>query len=121
MKLKLSGKMKIKELKEQFNRYFPYLTIEVFNTPHDRKQHSDLNKPLKNNQHLSDLNPTLLIAEYPFHAGTTVEEFEQDLQNHYKLPVQVYRRHSDIWIETGDTDDLTLDEQNNLGKHSVKN
>jgi hypothetical protein len=50
----------------------------------------------------------------------TVAEVEKRFQNKYGLPVQIFRRADDVWVETVQTDNLTLLKQNSMGTLAPK-
>jgi hypothetical protein len=50
----------------------------------------------------------------------TVAYFEQFFQNELGMPVQVFRKAGDTWLETIQTDHLTLLKQNAMGFESAR-
>ena len=50
----------------------------------------------------------------------TVAAFEQKMQNEYGLPVQVFRKSGDVWLETVQTDHFSLAKQNEMGEETAK-
>ena len=45
---------------------------------------------------------------------------EQDFRNSYGLNVQIFRHHGDKWIQTMGKDELTLEEQNEIGRNATE-
>lgn len=45
-----------------------------------------------------------------------VAAFEQRLQEEHGLSVQVFRKSGEFWLETIQTDNLSLERQNEMGK-----
>jgi hypothetical protein len=119
MELKLTWNTPIKEVKKQFAAYFPYLKLEFFIYRHNVKEGTGLDKKVHDNLFLSEITGVLKEGSFLFSPATTVSEFEQKLQNEYGLPVQVFRRSGNVWLETTETDQLSLEKQNEMGKSTV--
>ena len=45
---------------------------------------------------------------------------EQELRKRFGLHVQIMRKHGDSWIQTAGTDELTLEEQNEIGQNATQ-
>ena len=50
-----------------------------------------------------------------FNPDDTVAELEQRFQRNFGLPVQVCRQMGEVYVETVETDDLSLRQQNSMG------
>lgn len=120
MELKLHYNTPIREIKKQFSRFFPFLKIEFFMHGHKEKGGSFPNQTVNEKLSLSDVTGILKEGVFQFQPSTTVAEFEQNLQNDHGLPVQVFRKSEDLWIETVQTDYMTLEQQNKMGADSVR-
>ena len=115
MEILINDKLTIKELQQQFNTTFPYLKLEVFDTPpvtggvsksHICPNHKTLGACRK--IHNED---TIIIVE-----GDTVEKLEKTLWEKFGLSVKVYRKSNNLWIETTLSDSWTLMRQNEEGR-----
>lgn len=120
MELQLTGDISIKDLNKSFNLYFPYLRIEFYKTKHNVGDNSYLINKVKGQTKLSEIDNRFTGGVFIFQPTTTVGEFEQAMQNLHGLPVQVFRMAGDIWIETTETDDMTLQFANALGAASIR-
>src|SRR5215204_1318195 len=120
MELKLFRKTTIRELKKQFSKNFPFLKLEFFYQPHNKQEGSALRQKIADHVLLSTVSKRLQKSFFTFHASITVAEFEQGLQQEFGLPVQVFRKADHIWIETIQTDKLSLEKQNSMGEASCK-
>ncbi len=120
MKLQISAGKKVKSLKQQFSNFFPFLKIEVFNHPHEKGQGSGLEQKARDRLLLCEVTGALVEGVMLVDPFMTVAEFEQTMQKKHGLPVQVFRKSGDIWIETIQTDNMTLKAQNSLGEESVQ-
>src|SRR5687767_10421608 len=112
MELVLSFQETVKDVKKQFNNAFPYLKLEFFTEPHVIGQGSHLLKMVPQSTLLCEISGILCDGEITIDPESTVKELEQTFQQKFGLPVQVFRKQKDIWLETTSTDYLTLKEQN---------
>jgi hypothetical protein len=112
----------IKDIQKAFCKEYPYLKIDFFDIPHNwgettRKAHR--------------YSPGFTIAAieskkyaptiFQFHPWMKTGDIEEKMKEQFGLFTQVYRRNGYAWIETAGTDELSLDEQNEIGKNSVLN
>ena len=116
MKLQLhfQGNMTIGQVKERFSSWFPYLKIEFFSQNHENGESLLLQQPIKDTAYLWEISTYLDDGHFSFSPMQTVGSFEQCLQIHFGLPVQVYRKTRNFWIETSQTDNLSLQQQNDI-------
>jgi hypothetical protein len=118
MKLFLSSESNMKSLNKEFQREFSFLRLALYDDPHKPKQSSIIGHKVSDHtqlKHISDLVPAYILIE----PSDTVNEVEQKFQNRYGLPVQIFRKSGDTWVETAQTDNLTLEKQNDMGAASV--
>ena len=120
MELKLFRTTTIKELKKQFSKYFPYLKLEAFQQSHGRKEGSALHKKIEDRVRLSELGNLVKEGVFSFDDSMIVADFEQNLQTEFGLPVQVFRKAGNLWIQTMGTDSLSLKKQNEMGLAASK-
>lgn len=116
MELKLFRNTTIRDLKKQFSKAFPYLKLEFFRQQHSRGKGTGLNQKISDDAALSDVISLKKEGSFSFRKETVAGEFEQQLQNEFGLPVQVFRRSGDVWLETTRTDGLTLGMLNGMGE-----
>jgi hypothetical protein len=120
MELKLFWQMPIKEVKKQFAKNFPYLKIDFFWQKHHSAEGSSLQQKVDEKLALSAIRITKKEGVFSYKPQESVADFEQRLQNEFGLSVQVFRKASDVWIETIQTDSLSLEKQNKMGETSSK-
>ena len=114
MELKFTISTTVKQVKEQFTRSFPFLKLEFF--MRHREENTEREERLNDELYLWEVTGVLKEGVYYLNPSVSVDEFEQDLQFKYGLPVQVYRRTGDVWIETVQADDLSLEKHNSIGE-----
>lgn len=118
MKIFLQSHCIVEQVKEEFNRSFPFLKICFFT----KKQ--EARGALAEEVHPST---QLIVASNVFKEGDsainstdTIKEAERKLEDQYGLIVHIYRKQNGAWMDTRITDDLTLQEQNTWGRESSK-
>ena len=116
MKLTLTGNTKVREVKNQFSQVFPFLKLEFFTQGQQEGGGSALAQKTADQTPLATLAPPLRQAVVSFTPTTTVAELEQRLQCEYGLPVHVFRKAGNLWHETVQTESLTLEKQNAIGR-----
>ena len=118
MEIVLTYQETVKDIKKQFNSAFPYLKLEFFCEPHVVGQGSPCQKMVPPSTLLGEINGILCEGEITLTPQDTVKDVEQGFQRTFGLPVQVFRKQKDVWLETTSTDYLTLDEQNEMGRRA---
>lgn len=109
MLLVVKKDMQVKDLKKQFHGYFPLLKIEFFRTAHDVNGGNNKSNMLENELYLEDQIGDL-EGSLEFEGNVTVAAFEQMFADQFKLNVQVFRKSGNLYIETTETDDWTLEQ-----------
>ena len=114
MKLFLSSESTARDINKEFQKNFPYLKLEFYRRKHNIEESSYWEESLSGNTLLKEIKGNLLPGMITISPLDTVAELEQRFQKNFGLPVQVYRKTRDVWLETVQTDDLTLESQNNI-------
>lgn len=110
--IKIDRPVKVSEIKEVFNREFPFLKVEFF-----KKKHKALQGSLKKDVITDDFTiPTNnTVYEIIINEDMLVSEFENQFEEKLKLSAQVFRKSGGTWLETTYTDSWTLKKQNEEG------
>lgn len=98
--------MKIKDLKKQFNAYYPNLKIELFALGSEHNKSNVLDNEIEINS-LKGINEAIV----EFSGNSTVGNFEQLFKTQVGLAIQVFRKSGNVYLETSNTDDWTLDQE----------
>ena len=117
MQLTISYQQKVKEVKEAFNRRFPYLKIEFLQTATNTGK---FYKAAPNHIRLGQLTGVLREGMITIHPEDTVTEVEQLFLIQFGLPVQIFRSTEDTWTEPADPDILPLAQQNEIGRSDTQ-
>lgn len=118
MRLPLAANTTVQEVKDAFHEAFPYLKIEFFSIPHQKGEGSLLQQRVNPDTLLIDVTGVMREGTITIEPTTTISALEEQFQYQYALPVQVFRNSNGIWIETTETDNLTLAEQNEMGRQA---
>ncbi len=93
----------IKEIQKGFSEIYPFLKIEVVNKKQPVKLVADNALPEE-------------AKHVDISSCRTVAQLEEDFKKLLNLPIQLFRRAGNLWIETSLTHDWTLDQQNREGE-----
>jgi hypothetical protein len=103
MEMSIERGTPIKDIQKGFSEMYPFLKIEVV----DKKQPVKLvweSASPEEHRHV-DIS-----------SNRTVAQLEEDFKKLLNLPIQLFRRAGNLWIETSLTHDWTLDQQNKEGE-----
>lgn len=120
LQLQFHGDMTIREAKAQFGSLFPYLKIEFFSLEHTNGENIFFYKAIKDAVRLREISTFADDGYISFAPTQAVGAFEQCLQIHFGLPVRVYRKARDFWTKTSGTENLSLQQQNDIGVASCR-
>lgn len=118
MNIELNPNTKIEEIQVEFNKRFPYLKINFFQTknkPEDEVTPKDM---LQSFVFLKDVSGSKLNGSIHINGLMTVKELEIQFRIQYGLHVEVFRKSGKIWLKTSASDQWTLDEQNKEARDS---
>ncbi|MFM6982535.1 MAG: hypothetical protein ACKOXF_00265 [Chitinophagaceae bacterium] len=108
MLIEVKSDMMLKDLKKQFHSYYPNLKIEFFNQTSSESGRNTKAQMLENDTLLSTLISDR-EGSVEFRGDTSVRQFETLFSETFGLNVQVFRKSGNVYLETSNTDDWTLD------------
>jgi hypothetical protein len=119
MTINITDNTRIIDIQKKFRQAYPFLKIEFFDRPHAWS--STVGKahrydPEFTIRFIQKIKKNYCLELHPWEKVGSVEEHFSQL---FGLYPQVYRRNAYSWIETAGTDELSLDEQNGIGKKSL--
>lgn len=120
MKIEINDNRKIYAIQEEFNQAFPYLKLEFFKKPHKKGGASPkefVNEASKLIGECRTIHESGVINISP---QLTVGELEENFSSVYGLSVQVFRKSGKVWLETTETDNWSLQKQNDEGQELSK-
>lgn len=110
-----SQQWSLADIRSDFRKRYPYLKLEFYNQPHLPGEGSGFRDHL--DPESSIINTASLKGDQPvsLDAGQTVAGFESAFFQKTGIAVQVLRLSGSVWIQTTETDDWTLQQQNKKG------
>jgi hypothetical protein len=118
MLLKIFDHEKIDEIQDKFNECFPYLKIEFYHQPHKMNEGSPEAYLIQPGTYVEDIRKTHESGILSIKSWDKTGHIEQEFKRMFGLNVQIFRLHRNKWIQTTDSDELTLKEQTDLAKSS---
>lgn len=118
MKILLYSNRTVEEIKNEFGNIYPYLKIAFLTKKQDAE--TDTDEEADSSTPLIEVSGVLREGEIDINSTDTIKEVEQKFEKKYGLPVHIFRKQKGVWMDTGITDDLTLQEQNTWGRESSK-
>jgi hypothetical protein len=115
MELFLSSESTIREINKEFQKRFPFLKLEFYKQRSKTELYTYWRDKLSGHVTLKETGSKLIPAMIKIDPTDTVNELEQRLRNNYGLLVQVLRKSGDVWLETVQANDLTLERLNSIG------
>jgi hypothetical protein len=115
MEIFLSSESSIKEINKEFTKFFPCLKLEFYPRKHKPGETSLLEHRFSERTSLKEINKNFVPGMIKFNLFDSVADLEQRFQKHFDLSIQVFRRTGEIWVETVQTDNLSLQVQNHMG------
>ena len=114
MELNINTSTTLNEIKERFNKIFPYLKLEFFTHEHNKGEGSPRGEMIMSDKKINEVGGkkgTINVTD-----KLTVAKLESDFKTNTNLNVQVFRKSGVVWLETTNSDNWTLQEQNNHAK-----
>lgn len=112
MKLKFKADHTIGEFREQFNTLFPRLSVRLFTESHEAGEGSPATQQVDADRKLGEWMKVESVDTIELTPEMTIAELEQLLEDH-GLHAQVFRRSGNLWLETTQSDQWTLERANN--------
>lgn len=112
----ISDNLTIQQVQDKFQEHFPFLKIEFFRKPHEEMEGTPKVNQIVDNAILGDIRKDSNTGELSIHGNQKVSTLEEHFEDMYGLNVQVFRKSGKVWLETTQTDEWTLSEQNRIGE-----
>lgn len=118
MKIAINNHRKIFAIQEEFNTAFPNLKLEFYSKPHQSSGSSEKEFIKHSSKTLGECRTIHEDGNITITPNMTVINLEENFRNIYGLGVQVFKKSGNTWLETIETNGLTLDAQNKQGEVS---
>jgi hypothetical protein len=106
----------ISEIQEKFNSMFPFLKLEFFSGRSYSRNDFSARKIIPGTRKIGDIQSAVADGHIRIMADMKVSDLENQFNDQFGLPVQVFRRSGNLWLETTMTDNWTLQQQKSHGK-----
>lgn len=116
MKLQINNKTRLKETEKKFSEEYPYLKIDFFKKQHAEKELSSAKDKISPKKIISELGNLRSAESIDINGQKTVDELEVESTANWVLPCRYHAVLETIWTETSQTDNRTLEMQNEQGK-----
>lgn len=103
-------------LNEQFVQSFPFLKLRFYKNPHAWQTASAEKDYIEEHALLGDIRSNHAAGVILLNPRKKTGTLEQEFAHRFGLYVQIFRHHGFSWIQTVGTDELTLQEQNDIGR-----
>ena len=120
MELNIEKGQTVLDVKHQFVEKYPGLKIELFKKAHDHNESSSAKMRVLGTESIEDLVECDMPCTIGISRAMKVSEVEEEFEKTAGLHVQIFRKMRGVWIETVQTDSLTLEEQMELSANSTK-
>jgi hypothetical protein len=110
----------IGEIISEFTAVYPFLKLEFYDESHQWQEASSHRYLLPHDKKIGEVRKKHNPGAMEIHAWQKTGGIEQEFRRLFGLNVQVLRHQGDIWIQTAGTDELTLEEQNVIGRNATQ-
>jgi hypothetical protein len=118
MILKVTEATTIQEIQQEFQKCFPMLKIEFYETKHQPGEGSHVDDQLDNALTIGQASGTEKKGVININGLMKVSEAEQLFHEVFGVAAQIFRKSGDTWLQTITTDNWTLAEQNSRARES---
>jgi hypothetical protein len=121
MEIQIDKTKTIQSIQEEFQKYFPFLKIEFYKQDHSQGEGSSQKDTLSSNLTIEEvlkkheISNTITVNEL-----MEVGELEHAFATKFGLSVQVFRKSSNLWLQTTTTDNWTLAKQNEVAMEKTE-
>lgn len=116
MKVTINDNRKIYAIQEKFSQMFPFLKVEFFVKPHKAGAASPKKFMKSSSKTIGECRTVHSKGTLSILPHMTIADLEQSFSDIFGLSVQVFRKSGKIWLETTNTGNWTLEEQNRRGE-----
>lgn len=115
MILNIKSSDTIQEIQQNFQKIFSHLRPEFYKNSHAHHEGNARNEQYLHNVQIGTITGTMEDFEIKIENNMTTMEFESMLEKQWNLHVQIFRKQRGTWLQTTQSDALSLESQNQLG------
>jgi hypothetical protein len=115
MIISIHPQLTLSEIKTMFHEQYPFLKICFFTKSHGWQE--SVTGVIEYDDKSTVKEATSIPAEgiMEIHYWQKTGAVEHEFSSRFHLHAQIYRRQNGVWVQTAGTDELTLEEQNEIG------
>jgi len=110
----------IRNIQRNFREVYPHLKLQFYKNPHMHGSPSPAGEKLSPLLAIEEVTMVHTSGKVNIDPDRTVAQVEYDFFRNLGLCVQVFRQSGDMWLETTDTDDWTLQRQEQRAIESLE-
>lgn len=110
--MKITNDRTLADLQKDFEKFFPYLRIQFYDTTYQRGRSCSESHLLDPKLTVESVRNNTNTGYFTLDEEMAVGSFEQLLWDLYGLHVQVFRKSYGKWLQTWATDNWSLKDQN---------
>jgi len=118
MHIIINDKTVLKEIQKTFSKYYPFLLLKFYKTPHSKFEDSKYFDELDSNKSLGEINKNHAATIIDIMPMERVFHFENIFYEKTGISVQVLKLENETWQQTSCLDNLTLRDLNIIGRNS---
>lgn len=119
MKMLITEEFLVRYIQDEFHVCYPHLKLEFFRQPHGLYEGSHRADKVHPDTHIDEIRDFHSAAWIDFGGYVTAAELEDQFTHLLGLSAQVFRKSGNVWLETTETDDLTLGELEERGSYEA--
>lgn len=120
MKLLMKPQTVIRDLNKAFADEFPFLKLQFYKSLDADPRLSYIGHRAPESLRLADVCASFKEGAIDIDPFQTVAQLEQEFYSAFGLTVQVMRKTGEVWLETRQTNNLSLDYQNSVGAEAAR-
>lgn len=118
MHITIDDQTLLREIRDAFSNYFPYLKMEFYRSPHRIYLASPETDQLDPSYRVGDLGPDIKAGQLNILPEYRVADIEKEFLDRFHLSVQIFRQQQNGWEQTTGMDDFTLQQLSEFGRDS---
>src|SRR4051812_28113496 len=111
MLLTISNNKTVSDIQDRFNECFPHLKLEFYYKKHKFNHASTEEQRIKEDVQIGEIRKKHNNGRLEIKSWDKTGDIEQRFMEEFGLYVQIFRLENGKWVQTINTDELTLEEQ----------
>jgi hypothetical protein len=120
MIIEINDKKTLEDISSEFSAYYPFLKIAFFDEPHGWQEASSDKHRLPLNKSIGEVRKRHHPGVLEIHSWHQTGHVEQEFRKLFGLQIQILRLQGEKWVQTAGTDELKLEEQNEIGRKTTE-